>query len=285
MRRWAGSSLLFGLAVGLVAPAKAQTDSGEGPVTRIDHFFAETAAFQELLQFFKGTLRLPQAWPDQDYGSFATGAVSLGNVTLEVVRFADSSPDRATFAGIALEPAGDTDALIGWLTAVGMDYEPPQAFPPAGPAFFVNTSLPQLSSGATEVFVCDYKDRRMILDGQAAAAAALAADDGGPLGILGVLELTLETTDIDRSLGVWSELVATAERDGDDVVVGFESGPAIRVVPGATDRLTGITISVRSMDAAEAFLDEADLAERDATGELRIARGAVGGLELTLVER
>jgi hypothetical protein len=65
-----------------------------------------------LLGFLKRDLGLPEAWPDQDYGSFATGAVSLGNVSFEVVRFgpADGS-DPVRFAGIALEPEGDTRVL------------------------------------------------------------------------------------------------------------------------------------------------------------------------------
>jgi len=284
MRTQAAAALLSWLVFGLAAPVIAQTPRGQGPVTRVDHFYAESAAMQELLQFFKGTLGLPQAWPDQDYGSFATGAVSLGNVSLEVVRFADSSADRASFAGIALEPTGDTDALLAWLTMAGMDYGAPQAFPPSGPAFFVNTSLPRLSSGATEVFVCAYTDRQMILASQASAAAALAAEEGGPLGILGVVELKLEATDVDSSRVAWSELVATTEIDG-DVIVEFESGPAIRIIPGSADRLAGVAISVRSLAAAAAFLDAAELSERSATGELRIAREAVGGLEVTLVER
>ena len=284
MRTWTASAMLSALTLGSAIPASAQAPQREGPVTRIDHFYAESAAFQELLRFFKNTLQLPEAWPDQDYGSFATGAVSLGNITFEVLRFATSPVDGASFGGIALEPVGDTESLVEWLTTAGVPHGIPSAFPPNGPAFFINTTITRLSSGATRVFVCDYRDRQRIHAGQAAWAAELAERNGGPLGILGVLELRLEATDVEGTRTAWSGLMATTEQNGDEVLVRFQAGPAIRIIRGPADRLAGVALSVRSLAAATTFLDAAGLSERSATGELRIARDAVGGLELSLVE-
>jgi len=280
--RGIGVAWLAGLMLWLGSPADGQVALEDGPVTRVDHFYAESGAMNELLGLLKERLSLPEAWPDQDHGNFATGAVSLGNVTFEVVRFAGSPPDRAAYGGIALEPTDDTEALIEWLTARGIEHGDPKAVPPAGPAFFETTRLPSLSPGATEVFVCDYKDRSRILARQAAATNALAAAHGGPLGVLGVRELVIESTDLDGARRAWAEVAPGTRLEDGAVVVRFESGPAIRIVAGTTDRFAGVALTVRSLAAAAEFLDEAGLAERVDHGELRIAREAVGGLKVVL---
>lgn len=238
-----------------------------------------------LLGFLKSDLGLPEAWPDQDYGNWATGAVSLGNVRFEVVRFEQTDPSHAArFAGIALEPEGDTRSLLEELTRLEIDHGAPQVFPPEGPAFFENTALPGLIPDAVNVFVCDYKERRMILEGQAESRAELEQRNGGPLGLVGVKELLVDSTDLVRSLDAWSALVPRTRAAGDEVLVEFDYGPRIRIRRGQSDRLAGIALLVRSLDDAEAFLESEGLRDPGLVDGLAIASEAVGGLHIEIVE-
>ena len=283
MRAW--STLCLGLGILWAGPLSGQSRPASGPITRVDHFYAETGAMDALLGFLKRDLGLPEAWSDQDYGSFATGAVSLGNVSFEVVRFgpADGS-DPVRFAGIALEPEGDTQSLVEWLARRGIDHGTPQTFPAEGPAFFENTALPGLIPESADVFVCDYKDRQMILESQAENRAALGERNGGPLGLLGVKELLVESTDLSKSLEAWSALVPSARAAGEEILVEFDYGPRIRIQSGESDRFAGISLLVRSLDDAGDFLESRGLIGPAILGGLSIAPGAVGGLHIVIVE-
>ena len=283
MRTWSACALALGLAS--AAPLSSQSDPTSGPITRVDHFYAESGAMDVLLGFLKDDLDLPEAWPDQDYGAFATGAVSLGNVTFEVLRFGEpTGSGAARFAGIALEPEGDTRSLLEWLAPRGIDHGTPQPFPPEGPAFFETTALPALIPEGAEVFVCDYKDRQLILRSQAENRAILAGRNGGPLGLLGVEELLVESTDLTRSLEAWSALVARTHAAGDQVLVEFDSGPRIRIQRGESNRFVGISLLVRSLEEAEAFLAAGGLLGPRIDNGLSIDPEALGGLRILIVE-
>ena len=273
--------------VGLLGAASlsAQDRPDSGPITRVEHFFAESGSMEVLLDFLKQDLGLPEAWQDQDYGVFATGAVSLGNVVFEVVRFPDTDPgDPARLAGIALEPEGDTQSLLAWMTARGVVHGTPERFPPEGPAFFENTPLPGLIPNAANVFVCDYKERQMILEGRAESRALLEERDGGPLGLLGVEELLVESTDLSRSLRAWSAVVPGTRSEGEDIMVEFDQGPRIRIRRGASDRFAGISLLVRSLDDAEDFLESRGLLGPLVPGGLSMTPEAVGGLVIMISE-
>lgn len=277
------SALLHVVGLFGAAALSAQDRLDRGPISRVDHFFAESGSMEALLDFLKDDLRLPEAWADQDYGVFATGAVSLGNVVFEVVRFPETDrADPARFAGVALEPDGDTQGLLAWMSAQGVVHGTPERFPPEGPAFFENTPLPGLIPGGANVFVCDYKERQLILEGRAESRALLEQREGGPLGLLGVEELLVESTDLPRSLRAWSAVVPGTRSEGEEILVEFDDGPRIRIRSGESDRFAGISLLVRSLDEAGGFLESRGLLGPLVSGRRSIAPEAVGGLVIVI---
>lgn len=263
----------------------AQSDSTRGPITRVDHFYVESSTAEALLDFFRDDLELPEAWPYQDYGNFASGAVSLGNVNFEIVRFQRAAERHSTqFAGIALEPRGDTEGAVAWLIERGVDYSEPRPFPADGPAFWENTVLPGLIPGTSTVFICDYKNREMVLDRQRASQAVLIERGGGPLGILAARELVVESEDLSRSLEMWSRLIPGTRQGGQEIHVNLERGPRIRFQTGTSSRFARLVLSVRSLEKARAFLEARGLMGPRIGSALMIDPEALEGLQILLVE-
>lgn len=277
--RCLGLSLLF------AGPLSAQTDPASGTITRVDHFYAESPSATALLEFLIDDLALPVAWPYEDFGSFASGAVSLGNVGFEVVRSEQSGElESAQFFGIALEPEGNTQSALAWLIQQGVDHATPKPFPADGPAAWENTALPGLIPGTANVFVCDYKDRSMVLEGRRIAEAELTERGGGPLGVVGVRELAIGSADLARSLERWSRLVPNARQVGDEVLVDFDSGPRIRIQKADSDRFAAVVLMVRSIEGARAFLEAEALSGSDQGDSLSINPRAVGGLRIRIAQ-
>lgn len=274
-----------GICMFMAAPVSGQVGQSGGSITRVDHFFAESASASALLDFLMTQFELPEAWPYRAYGPFESGGVDVGNVTLEVVRFEDSAElASGRFSGIALEPEGDTESALDWLTERGVEHRTPEPFPPEDPVW-ENTTLPTLiPSNVSVVFICDYKNRSLVLEGQQAGRALLAERNGGPLGILGVRDLVIESTDMARSRADWSRLLPQTRSAGDDVLIEFDQGPRIRIHRGDTDRFAGIVLTVRSIDEARAFLEERELVGPSIDGALSIDPQAVGGLRILITQ-
>jgi hypothetical protein len=263
----------------------AQTTPTRGPITRVDHFYVESLTAEALLQFLRNDLELPVAWPYRNYGSFASGAVSLGNVNFEIVRFQQAAERHSTnFAGIALEPRGDTEDAVAWLNSRDVAYSKPRPFPADGPAFWENTLLPGLIPGTATVFICDYKDRQWVLDAQRVSQAVLVERGGGPLGISAARELVIESADLARSLEMWSKVIPSTREVGREIHVDLDHGPRIRIQSGASDRFAMLVLSVRSIGKARAFLEARDLVGPLIGNALTIDSKAVEGLQILLVE-
>jgi len=283
MEAWVARCL--GLSILFAGPLTAQTDPAPGTITRVDHFYAQSPSPTALLELLMDDLALPVAWPYEDFGSFASGAVSLGNVGFEVVRSEQSGEsESAQFFGIALEPEGNTQSALAWLTQQGVDHATPKPFPADGPPAWENTALPGLIPGTANVFVCDYKDRSMVLEGRRIAEEKFNELGGGPLGVVEVRELVIESADLARSLEHWSRLVPNARHVGDEVLVDFDSGPRIRIHRADADRFAAIVLMVRSIEEARAFLEAAALSGADQGDSPSINPRAVGGLRILIAQ-
>lgn len=266
------------------APASGQPHVNSSPITRVEHFFAVSSDPESLLDFLAGELMLPEAWPYKDYGAFASGAVSLGDVVFEVVRLPDSAFEKARLSGIAFEPEGDTESLVAWLETRGVAYADPQPFPrDREDPLWENTFLPELSEGRWMIFVCDYKHRDDVAAGRAEAAAELTANRGGPLRIRGAESLILTTMDLARSSAAWSRLLPTREAKG-SLTVDFDGGPSIRIQSGRGPDSMTLVLWTESLEAAAAFLEDRGwLGDRDADS-VSLSSHVVQGLEIVLVQ-
>jgi len=281
-------ALVFYIALSLCFIALDLKPEEPPLVTRIDHFYAESDQARSLFTFFKDTFQLPESWPFRDAGTHASGGLWLGNAILEFLSNNGDKPVRTGFRGIALESSGGADETAAELTKRGIAHAE------------VENRMRQGSDGQTrlalsivrlkdfppdeaDVFFVDYKFRTSAAARRKAADDELTAKNGGPLGIVGIAEITVGVRDLEEARRKWSALLAPSPRISDDTFV-FESGPRIRLVRAESPGIQGIILSVRSLDEAEKFLKERDLLARDDAGRITISPAAIDGLSIGLVE-
>ena len=295
---------LVALAIGAVSCAPSTRDGEEPPriaadsaavaarpplIAKVEHFYATAPDAERLFAFFRDTLGLAAVWPYRDYGGFASGAVSLGNVAFE---FATWRPEDGTtlptrFAGIAFEPVGSTDAALAALASRGVAHTAPDSSTSVGAGGrtvgWVNTNLQGLIPPAEGVFLCDYVERARIAQGRAAASAALDSANGGPLGVQALQEIVVGVTDLEAAHAQWRKLLDAPAQESDGVF-SFGAGPRVRLVRAAAPGIHRILIQVRSLDTARAFLAGRGLLATGGQG-VAIAPAAIGGLDVRLTER
>lgn len=254
---------------------------------KVDHFFATAPDAEALFLFFRDTLGLAPAWPYRNYGNFASGAVSLGNVAFEFVTWKVPAGEvvPTEFAAFAFEPVGDTPATVVELARRGVTHDKPEATvmkDKTGHDFgWINTGLSGLAPPGV-AFVCDYSDRQKITDGRAAASAELAKHLGGPLGVVAMKEIVLGVPDVAAASREWRKLVDSPQAESGDTFA-FGTGPRIRLVQASTPGILRIVIQVRSIESASAFLAGKGLLEKETDGNVSIARAATKGLHVVLV--
>jgi catechol 2,3-dioxygenase-like lactoylglutathione lyase family enzyme len=296
--------LLAALAIGAISCAPSTRDDEEPPriagdsaavaarpplIAKVEHFYATAPDAERLFAFFRDTLGLVPVWPYRDYGGFASGAVSLGNVAFEFVRWVPEDGTRlpTEFSGIAFEPVGNTDAALAALARRGVAHTAPDSSTSVGAGGrtvgWVNTNLQGLIPPAEGVFLCDYVERARIAQGRAAASAALHSANGGPLGVQALQEIVVGVTDLEAALVQWRKLVDAPAQESAGVF-SFGAGPRVRVVRAAAPGIHRILIRVRSLDAARAFLAGRGLLAAEGQG-VAIAPAAIGGLDVRLTER
>ena len=195
------------------------------------------------------------------------------------------------FGWVALEPVDTTEELAGRLEQRGIAHGEPEPtfFPDAetgGQWGWVNTSLSGLSGpgGSDFVFICDYRPRQRIKQDHADAAAELAAQNGGPLGVRGVKEIVAGVLDVDAARKEWLKLSGSPSQDA-DTVIDFGSGPHIRLERADTAGVKRIELLVHSVERAREFLASRNLLESESQPEVEIARGAIRGLHIVLKDR
>lgn len=263
--------------------------TGESLIAEVDHFIVDSPDAEALMGFFRDSLHLPEQWPFRRFGDFSSGAVSLGNVVLEFV--GSESPSRTAFGWVALEPVDTTEELVGQLELRGIAHGEPEPtfFPDAetgGQWGWINTSLSGLSGpGGTDfVFICDYRPRQRIEQDHAEAAAELAAQNGGPLGIRGVKEIVAGVLDVDAARKEWIKLSGSASQDA-EAVIDFGPGPDIRLERADTAGVKRIELLVHSVERAREFLASRNLLETESHPEVAISRAVIRGLHVVLKDR
>jgi catechol 2,3-dioxygenase-like lactoylglutathione lyase family enzyme len=282
-------ALLLFAGISLCCAALGAQGEEQPLATRVEHFFVASDEAQALFTFFKDTFQLPEVWPFKAYGGFSSGGLSLGNVVLEFALLSgrDNKPGKTQFQGIAFEPRGNAETTRFELTKRNIPHTRGRTSEPQTPSRqarvgWENVGLTDFPPGNKFVFFCDYKDREGVAQGRKAASDALIKRRGGPLGIIGVTEITVGVQDIEEARGKWSALLAPSPRISGNAFV-FKSGPRICLVRAESPGIQGIALSVRSLVAAEKFLKERQLLVKD-VGHIAIAPGAIEGLSIRLVE-
>jgi len=221
--------------------------SANAQILKVEHFNAHTTHAADLFEMFKTKFKLPVVYEYAAFGNYNSGGLWLGNTTLEFVNYEGLDPAKAIFKGIALEPIQHTDTIIRMLDEYGIAHDPP-----APEKFRTNIVLKDLTSEDMRVFVCDYTSRAFVNDPKKAARKILAEENGGPLGIIGLKKIVIETTDLEKTLHAWISIPG-AQKTGSNHFRFFE-GPEIVVEKAGKNAVREIMIQVRSVDEASKFL-------------------------------
>lgn len=249
-------------------------------VKQIDHLLIESRNPLVLYRLFTETFGLPVTWSFKQYDEFGgvtSGGVFFGNSDLEFLRFDQTRSTR--LHGIGFEPA-PLDMAISQLalrTIPARASVPYEGTMPNGEYGFMwrNVMLPWFLGDAT-IFLCErapYAHERR--------AKLQSTFDGGALGIKGVRELVVGTTDYKRMCQKWQDLLDPVQptqpchwQPG--------SGPAITVIPHPENALLRLVIEVESLAQARKFLAANNLLGSASETELTLAPDALDGLDIRL---
>lgn len=228
----------------------------ESVVRGVDHLYAPLSNAEEAYGELTETLGLPVAWPFVTYGNFASGAVNLGNLNLEVLRHSDAMPGFVAHLpthvqGIALHPVA-TPRLLDELDHRGIAHSPPEIFPPGASAdtgaMWTNVTLESLSNPATTIFTCEYHIPGMY--DYDSRQASLDECGGGTLGVTGVREIVISSPQPTEAVERWQQLLDPLSPPGPGYWE-FEHGPALRIIAGTVDSVERVVVMVRSLAALE----------------------------------
>lgn len=227
-------------------------------IIRVEHFNAHTTHAPELFELFKAKFKLPLIYDYQEYGNFSSGGLWFGNITLEFVNYHGSIPGKALFKGIALEPIQHADAVVRMLDDYVVIHNPPVTarftVDNVEKTFCTNIALKEPSSDDVLVFVCDYTDRAFINNLKKKARKIFTEQEGGPLGIIGLKKIIIQTAHLERTLQAWISIPG-AKKTGNNHF-SFLDGPEIIVEKADKDGIKEIQVQVRSVETASKFLTE-----------------------------
>jgi len=260
--------------------------AAETVLERLDHFYALSAEPQALYRFFTETLQLPAAWEFENYGSFASGGISFGNVAFEVLGGTETTGPTA-FSGIAFIPrqnAGSTRTAFAQL-GVRLAESRPYVVSDDGEevVLWENMTLPQLSSPGLTTFVCDYKFRPEMNASRDVARRELVKHDGGPLGLIGLEEIRIGASRIGQQRDSWAAVLQDTE-NREYLSLGGGERPRIVLVPDDKDRVLMVTLRVSSLEQAESWLRAKALVGAITEEAIDIEQSAVQGLRFRLIE-
>jgi hypothetical protein len=258
------------------APA---TMSPPNIVRQIDHVLLTSSKANELFELLTETLQLPAVWPLSNYGSFGSGGVALGNVNLEIIKRPAAAAGAASggFVGLALEPESLRSSLAE-LDARGISHGAPAPFR----SLWTTVALPEVSSDALEIFLCDYTHD--VAERRHRFLAQLQSRGGGPLSLHSVREVVIGARDVKRTEAQWQKFLHPVHASADGAwPIG--AGPAVRVVQAEHDEIQTVIVAVISLEQARRFLKQHDLLGADQPAALSLASSRFPGFNLTLVEQ
>ncbi|MFZ6745251.1 hypothetical protein ACO0LC_18660 [Undibacterium sp. JH2W] len=273
----------------LSSNAIAAQAGADSTISRIDHILIEQKATDDSFQLFANQLQVPVIWPMVKYGPFSSGGLYFGNVVLEFGQFAalgGVAPESPRLAGIAFQPLKSAAASM-------LEFDQHQiAHGPAEPfttyrdgkpqALWTNVRISGIGPADSWLFVCEYHFDSKLR--QTAAFDELQKLKGGPLGLLGVKEVIIETPDLQAARARWKNLLSSAIEQEAGVFT-LSSGPVIRLAQGKSEALRSLTIEVSSLSQTRAALAAQSIAYDDKGTEILLGNGNVHGLPFRLVQR
>ena len=289
------STACLTLACGPARPSTSSATETVPPmpvVQGIDHFFATSASPESLYRVFRDSLDLPEVYPFRDYGDFASGLVSMGNVLFEVVSWAVPAGQvlPTEFKGLAFEPSARLPATLAQLDTRGFAVQKPESVTytnPAGARALAYVNIPLDGPGGLppargSIFINDNLGSAGAVARRRAGADSLTSRGGGRLGLLAVQELVIAVPDRDAALAQWRKLLGSPSQERGGVIT-WTSGPAMRFVTAREGAIPEMVVRVRLLSDAVRFLSSKGMLRREGE-QVLIEPSSVGGLRIRLVE-
>ncbi len=280
----------FWSTVGLAAvlcTAMACTSEPATPPTavvrQVDHVLVASGEARELFTLLSEGLGFPVAWPMENYGSFSSGGIALGDVNLELLEDAEmrARNEGPRWTGCAFEPVG-LSAALAELDARGIRHGEPA---PLRSGWFTTlwttVALPEISSDMSQLFLCEYE--KPAATRRAELLRQLDSRDGGPLGLQSVAELVFGARELAVAQNRWRSLLLPLAPDADGRWQ-LGAGPAIRLVQAEHEGIVALVLRVKSLERARAALAARDLLGASSPTQLTLA-GPLRELRVLLIER
>lgn len=254
--------------------------TGSAQVLRVDNITVEAGKAETIYSLFANTFQLPVLFRYQPAGAAETGKVWLGNMA---VSFTRSDKDTAFFNKLSLEPLQHGEALIQTLTGFGISLNPPDIITQPGTegeqCNWKTIGVRDLCSEWLQVVIADALNPAFFASQRANAKKVFAEKEGGALGVRSVQKIILTTTDAAKSLQAWVSIPGV-QRLAD---LGFRliDGPVILVEKGHYNAVKELVVQVQSLAAAESFLLQKGLLQKEGNKTL-ILPAAVQGLRILL---
>lgn len=262
--------------------------SASAQVDKIEHFYIRSPQSEKLYHFFKANFQLPVIAEYQDVpgATFEAGALSLGNVVLEIAKFEDET--RTMFEGIGLQPQGSAENAVKRLDAAGVVHDSIQSLSITlnkgewdipFKIFGIHNMLPE----KVNLFYCDYIDRKEIYKNRKDASDSLALLQGGPLGIIGVKDIVVGCNKVAAYSDKLSKLPGIKKEANNRFT--FESGPSIQLINSNNAGFEKIIITINSLANAKSYLQAKKILGRATKSSVFIDPQAIDGLTIELVEK
>ena len=220
-------------------------------IKKVEHFYISSNNALNIFQILTEQFDLPIVWDYQNWGSFSSGGVTLGNVVIELIE--RQTPESLTYYGIALEPDQSLKRTIPFLDAANISHGKISKA-----AKWSTMSLTNLLPDDINLFLCDYHDRDFIALDRKKAIDQLVENKGGTLGIQFLKEITIGTAD---SLAFENGLakIPGVVKKGNEI--HFAEGPYLKWIKSDTP-FFALVIKVKSMDKVKKELEALGLRTR-----------------------
>ena len=233
------------------------------------------AVHESVYALLSEVLLLPPTYDPVTYGQRKYAAVQAGNLCLEPCGpFPDhlySNTDfEGKFYGLTFEPYESATASARELDRRGIRHGTPTQ---SVRITDKDISAPDVTLGIGE------KESQEARHGR---AAKLSAQNGGPIGLSHVEEILVGYSD-NNNLNKWVDFLRPAKHEGGNVY-SLSDGLALRFVKHDSKRVIGITLKVRSLDQARAFLKKNGLLGRVRPDEVEFNPSKIHGLRIVLKE-
>ncbi len=256
-------------------------------IINVEHFYARSPDAEKLYNFFKQEFELPTVWSFNDWGSWASGGLMLGNTPLEFLRFAKDTSTKTFFAGIALEPTVRVNELKKTYDSLHITYGNVyvDTFTENGikDTAFINLKIKKALPDNIFFFTCDYKYRGEMDTVEMQTADSLKMIQGGSLGIKALKEIVVGCNDVTKYGNELAKLPGIKEESNH--LFRFSKGPSIRLVNADNEGIQKIIVEVYSLPKALHFLQQKHLSGTSAGNNLTINPQAINGLLIELTDK